>query len=545
MCFMVLSALVVVLGCANGFLLVPDGFQKQPIKTSQACRTGNNTFCYPGMNCWPSQSEIAKFSDTFKKGDLLLPSHSLYRNLTVMKNLRVTKYPAMIAVVKDAAEIQECLYWARSKSMHIVVQSSGHDFQGRSTADGAFMIYLGNMTEISIKLNSTRKDCPYGEIVLGSGNQWQTVYKELDKVDRVMIGGSAHTVAIGGYTLGGGHSPISRMYGLAVDNLLEVEMITADSRLVVANDNGTTSTDINGQTTHSSNTDLIWASRGGGGGTFGVATKFTFRLHEAPKKMVRFSCNFPMYLAAQKMNVYELVTEKFFSILPDMPKQWGGYFFLSIYPFQFVNQVGSVSFFFNHFGDWDSPSRAYMDHLLNFRPDLQRSCSYENLTSFWDYEKDVNDALYIRSDIIGTLVQKEGLNSSDLIEFLRKHITSPKSGALTGMTAILLGGKMMEVGPQETSVHPGFRKALMTLGIGASWGGNGDRDDEFSQYMQGLNAELEKFGNGSYPNESTGKSPTWKQDFWGSNYARLEQIKKTWDPNNVFMCQQCVGWDRL
>lgn len=139
-----------------------------------------------------------------------------------------------------------------------------------------------------------------------------------------MIGGSAHTVAIGGYTLGGGHSPISRMYGLAVDNLLEVEMITADSRLVVANDNGTTSTDINGQTTHSSNTDLIWASRGGGGGTFGVATKFTFRLHEAPKKMVRFSCNFPMYLAAQKMNVYELVTEKFFSILPDMPKQWGG-----------------------------------------------------------------------------------------------------------------------------------------------------------------------------------------------------------------------------
>ncbi|CAG2185244.1 unnamed protein product [Mytilus edulis] len=389
-----------------------------------------------------------------------------------MKNLRVTKYPAMIAVVKDAAEIQECLFWARSKSMHIVVQSSGHDFQGRSTADGAFMIYLGNMTEISIKLNSTRKDCPYGEIVLGSGNQWQTVYKELDKVDRVMIGGSAHTVAIGGYTLGGGHSPISRMYGLAVDNLLEVEMITADSRLIVANDNGTTSTDINGRTTHSSNTDLIWASRGGGGGTFGVATKFTFRLHEAPKKMVRFSCNFPMYLAAQKMNVYELVTEKFFSILPDMPKQWGG------------------------------------------------------------------------SDVIGTLVQKEGLNSSDLIEFLRKHITSPKTGSLTGMTAILLGGKMMEVGPQETSVHPGFRKALMTLGIGASWGGNGDRDDEFSQYMQGLNAELEKFGNGSYPNESTGKSPTWKQDFWGSNYARLEQIKKTWDPNNVFMCQQCVGWDR-
>ena len=87
-----------------------------------------------------------------------------------------------------------------------------------------------------------------------------------------MIGGSAHTVAIGGYTLGGGHSPISRTYGLAVDNLVEVEMVTADSKVVVANGSGTTTIDINGVKSFSPDTDLFWALRGGGGGTFGIAT---------------------------------------------------------------------------------------------------------------------------------------------------------------------------------------------------------------------------------------------------------------------------------
>lgn len=139
-----------------------------------------------------------------------------------------------------------------------------------------------------------------------------------------MIGGSAHTVAIGGYTLGGGHSPISRTYGLAVDNLVEVEMVTADSKVVVANGSGTTTIDINGVKSFSPDTDLFWALRGGGGGTFGIATRFTFRLQESPKAMVTFSCAYPMYLAREKISVVDSVLDHLFTILPDMPKQWGG-----------------------------------------------------------------------------------------------------------------------------------------------------------------------------------------------------------------------------
>lgn len=112
-------------------------------------------------------------------GSLLLPDDNEYDEIVPMKNLRVTKFPSMVMVARSTADIQKSLIWAQSKNMRIVVQSSGHDFQGRSTADGAFMIYLGNMTEMSIKLNSDRPDCPMGEISLESGNQWKSVYEEV------------------------------------------------------------------------------------------------------------------------------------------------------------------------------------------------------------------------------------------------------------------------------------------------------------------------------------------------------------------------------
>ena len=101
----------------------------------------------------------------------------------------------------------------------------------------------------------------------------------------------------------------------------------------------------------------------------------------------------------------------------------------------------------------------------------------------------------------------------------------------------------MNVSTTATSVHPGFRTALMTLSMAASWSGDGSRDDEFAKYMVDVYKTLRTFGDGSYPNESTGDNPNWKTDFWDSNYDRLAQIKKTWDPDNVFMCEKCVSWD--
>ena len=72
------------------------------------------------------------------------------------------------------------------------------------------------------------------------------------------------------------------------------------------------------------------------------------------------------------------------------------YLMMSIYPYQFTADIGTINVYFNHFGEWNSPSRSYMDKLKNFRPDIQRQCFYKNASSLWDYEKDAYDPLYTR-----------------------------------------------------------------------------------------------------------------------------------------------------
>ena len=113
--------------------------------------------------------------------------------------------------------------------------------------------------------------------VLG-GDQWIEVYAKMTEVGVVVVGGQAHTVgAAGGYTLGGGHSLNAIRHGLAVDNILEVDIVIADGTLVTAN--------------RCSNTDLFFACRGGGGGTFGVVTRIVYKAHDPAPNYFRFNAN--------------------------------------------------------------------------------------------------------------------------------------------------------------------------------------------------------------------------------------------------------------
>ena len=102
--------------------------------------------------------------------------------------------------------------------------------------------------------------------VLG-GDQWRDVYTLMDEKNVVVVGGNAQTVgAAGGYSLGGGHSALGSLYGLAVDNILEVDVVIADGSLLTAN--------------KCNNEDLFWALRGGGGGTFGIVTRMVHKAHD-------------------------------------------------------------------------------------------------------------------------------------------------------------------------------------------------------------------------------------------------------------------------
>jgi len=101
----------------------------------------------------------------------------------------------------------------------------------------------------------------------------------------------------------------------------------------------------------------------------------------------------------------------------------------------------------------------------------------------------------------------------------------------------------MDVGDSDTAIHPGFRHSFVSMSTGYLIQGDGQYDDYYNGEGRKLNGQLRPFGDGMYRNEASADSPVWKDGFWGSNYPRLEQIKRKWDPENFFTCIDCVGSD--
>ena len=253
---------------------------------------------------------------------------------------------------------------------------------------------------------------------------------------RVIVGGSAHTVSMGGYTLGGGHSPIGRKFGMAVDNLLEVEMVTANGSLVYANISGTTYVDADtGVTRTSTDNDIFWAVRGGGGSTYGIVTAFTYKLHN-DSKMVQALCYSPIYDAAGQ-DVGRSVLQEFDNLASTtLAPEWGGYEIITNSGDPKTGSKGTFFWSLNHFGEWGSPS-------FNTIGNFSRHCSFVNKTSFLDYELGAHDDLFYRQYIFNSLLQPNSF-TPEYYNFMYATFQDPilpvlKAGI--GCTGTLIGGR--------------------------------------------------------------------------------------------------------
>ncbi|XP_061173043.1 uncharacterized protein LOC133182275 [Saccostrea echinata] len=496
--------------------------------------------CLPGDLCFPANIVWIKFMETLD-GNLYFPHTREYDHLVMQRNSIYTKFPFAIVEVKNTADVQKSVLFARKHNLLVSIKTSGHDFIGRSTAHGSLQIFLGSMNATKIHLFSIRN--PAGEITCESGNTWLKVYEEVDRHNRTIVGGSGHTVSVAGYTLGGGHSPMSRMFGLAVDNLLEIEMVTAEGHVVVANKFMTQTSFVNGTFATSNDTDIFWASRGGGGGTFGIVTKFTFKLHYPAPQIVQFLCSYPIQKAnGQKYGF--TVLKKIFSMLTSLPKEWGGYLLISGVPDKSGN-FGNVMLAMNHHGPFHSATRAYLDQLKNFQQDWQSFCFYKNFSSYYDYDKTSKETSYFPYYSSNTLLHNHNF-TDDLISFiLQKVKTGYSNSSHMGMTGTFLGGEVKTIEHHENAVNPALRSSLMSLTATTYLPTTDLNYSAFLVRGEEIGKELNKFGLGQYVNNAGNDVISWQKEFWGNNYRRLLKIKKKWDPDNFFTCKECVGSEEI
>lgn len=190
-------------------------------------------------------------------GELLTPDNDGYEEARLVHNGLIDKRPAIIARCSGTADVADAVRFGREAGLEISVRGGGHNVGGRAVTEGGLMIDLAEMKGVHVD--------PEGRTVRAQGGvTWAQFNRETALHGLAVTGGQVSTTGIAGYTLGGGLGWLMGAYGLAVDNLISVEIVTADGEVVSASD--------------SSHPDLFWALRGGGG-NFGVATSLEYRLH--------------------------------------------------------------------------------------------------------------------------------------------------------------------------------------------------------------------------------------------------------------------------
>jgi hypothetical protein len=216
------------------------------------------------------------------RGNLLLPGHPAYEEARRVQNASISKYPALIVQPTGAADIRNAVDFARSSSLLVAVKCGGHSHSGKSTCNGGMMIDLSTMRGVRVDPKARIAYVPGGSL-LGDMDH------ETMSLGLVTTAGTVSHTGVGGLTLGGGFGRVARRFGLALDNVRAVDIVTAD-----------------GQLRHASaeeNADLYWGVRGGGG-NFGIVTSFEFALHPMDREVIGGNITFPLSQAKQLLDFY-------------------------------------------------------------------------------------------------------------------------------------------------------------------------------------------------------------------------------------------------
>ena len=405
-------------------------------------------------------------------------------------------------------------------------------FLGRSTGKGALGLWTHNLKGISV---FEYKSATYtGRAMrMGAGVQAFEAYETADAHGVRIVGGSCPTVGIsGGYTQGAGHGPLNGAYGLAADNVLEWEVVTAQGEHLIA--------------TPEKNSDLYWALSGGGGGTYAVVLSLTTKAHpdgHVGGATIQFNST---DLAA---DTFWDAVENFHGILPSLIDNTG---------FHCVYTITNQTFFLN-FVTWPDHTadeiKAVLKPFQNYL-DSNRIPSdkvYSDDKGFYPhyarYTPELPNGAYQISELIGgRIVQLSTIqhNNAALTAALR-NITHGDNWVLNGITSNLTFARV-GVKPETNAVLPAWRDSISFFNIVVQW-------DPAAPLAQGVTSEnemtdvivpqLERItpGSGTYINEGDFNNPNWKVDYFGANYDRLLAVKKKYDPNDLFYAIASVGND--
>jgi FAD/FMN-containing dehydrogenase len=428
-------------------------------------------------------------------GSVLSPDHAEYDEARAVNNGLIDRRPALILRTRTAQDIVAALKVARRAGLEVSVRGGGHNVAGRAVTDGGVMISLADMKEITV-------DPERRTATAQGGVTWAELNAATAAHGLAVTGGAISTTGIAGLTLGGGLGWLMAKYGLAADNLEAVELVTAGGDVLDVQD-----------TTHR---DLFWALRGGGG-NFGVAASFTYRLHpvqtvtggliahpiEAAPELLRF------YRDASADASDDLTV---FAGLVHAPDGSG---------------AKLAALVVCHTGDPDQAARE-LAPLQSFGSPVMTQVGpmpYPQMNTLLDAGYPDGALNYWLSSFTGGL-------SDALIDTAVERFASVPSA----MTAILFEhfhGAVTRVGQTETAVP--HREAGWNLLIPSVWTDPATTDANIRWTRETFAALRPELAAGRWLNYlGDDQADDAIRAAYGPNYERLREIKRRYDPENVF-----------
>jgi len=431
-------------------------------------------------------------------GQLLRPGDDEYDQARRVHNGLVDKRPALIARCRGTADIVEAVHLARALGLPAAVRGGGHGVAGRATVDGGLMIDLSPMKGINVD-PTTREARAQG------GVTWAEYDRETQAHGLASTGGVVSSTGIAGLTLGGGVGWLLGRYGLAIDNLVAVQLVTADGRILTASER--------------EYPDLFWGLRGGGG-NFGVAASFTYRLHAVGPTVTGGLVGHPLSRARDTLRLYRDVTMS----APDELTASAG--LLS-------GRTRIAAIAACHCGT-PSEGTAVVRPIKAFGPpmvDTIGPTAYCRMNSMLDTLNPRGAYNYWKSSFLAAL-------SDDAIDTLVDCYARCPS-AMSHVLLEHMHGAAVRVGTDETAFP--HRTAAYNFLVLGQWVDPADGERCMAWVRETFAAMLPFRAAGRYVNylddEESGDPVAAA---YGLNYARLQQLKKTYDPENFFHMNQNI-----
>ncbi|MDX6657711.1 MAG: hypothetical protein QOH62_2504 [Solirubrobacteraceae bacterium] len=418
--------------------------------------------------------------------------------------------PDLIVRCAGTADVIAAVRFARSAGLDVAVKGGGHSIPGFSTIQGGMLIDLGAMTGVRVDPDARRA-------VVQAGCRWRDVDQETQEFGLAVTGGLVSDTGVAGFTLGGGIGHLMRKHGLATDNLVGCDVVTADGRFVHASE--------------TSEPELFWGLRGGGG-NFGIVTAFEFELHPVGPMVYGGPIFFSADDAAAVLAKFAELTE---AGLPDELTAFANVLVAPPAPFLPPEVHGKqlVAIIACHCGD-HSAAEALLKPLRDVATpvaDLAGPIPYVALNSLLDVLFPKGGRYYMRSGYLARLTPEA------IATMLSAHGSTTMSQCELHIHD--LGGAVARVDEDATAF--GDRSAPYVLNIVAGWHAAGD-DEANLAWIRDVGARLDEFCTGAvYSNFMGAEGQDRTKAAYGGKLPRLQALKRAWDPDNLFRRNQNIA----